>query len=181
MYSPNRPEPDLPPWLRTGMTWVWKRRRTIGQNLLLLIVVAANVGVLAYHFSPTDLERAESDIKRARATIEALEAESDRELEDAIGHRKRATVLQKHVDENRDTADLVCLEWCKSSAHAESKLNRAKRARRDNLLHLAGEYRRLLAEAECELLRAKDARDRGTPYKVAPRVREILTPALASQ
>ena len=70
------------------------------------------------------------------------------------------------------------MEWIAASADAHTQLSKANWERRDNGLHLAAEYRRLIAEAECEILRAKDARDHGTPYKVAPRVRDLLAPVL---
>jgi hypothetical protein len=75
----------------------------------------------------------------------------------------------------------VWVERNQAISDSHSQLSRANAERRDTLIHLTAVYVRLVTEAEAELLRAKDARDRGVPYKVAPRVREILSPILSAR
>ena len=113
--------------------------------------------------------------------VTALIYESGDCLKDAKEHKLCAAELRKLLDERSDSADAEWLGWHRSMAESHSQLHRAKRARRDSLLHLTAGYLRLLAEAESEILRAKDARDRGTPYKVAPRVRDLLAPVLSGR
>ncbi len=136
---------------------------------------------LLYLLGPTDIERAEADLQKARGVVVALDAESKACLTDAKGHKVRAAEHRKLLAEHPDTPDVEWLEWHRAMADGHFRLYRAKEARRDNLLHLAAEYLRLTAEAECEILRAKDARDRGTPHQVAPRVRDLLVPVISGR
>jgi hypothetical protein len=127
------------------------------------------------------MERAEADLEKARAVVCAHEDESLDCEKAAKGHRLRAAEHQKQADEHRDTTDAEWLAWHRAMADGHAQLARARSARRDTLTHLTALNLRLLAEAECEILRAKDALDRGTPYKVAPRVRSILAPVLGGR
>ena len=142
------------------------------------VTLAGVIGGLTYQFGPTDIARAEADLQKARTIVVAFDDESAAHRHAARQHYERAADEKKLLAKHEDTADAEWVEWHRALADGHSRLSRAKDARRDNLLHLAAEYLRLLAEAESEILRAKDARDRGTPYKVAPRVRELLAPIL---
>lgn len=178
MCSLHDPEPDIPGWLRPALDLACKHRATVVPAVALALAVAATVGVLIYQLSPTDIERAEADLAKAQARVSALDDEAYSRVEEARHHATRAAEIQTHLEERKDSKDAEWLEWRRATAYTQSQLAQAKYARRDNLLHLSAEYRRLLTEAECEVLRAKDARDRGTPYTVAPRVRELLAPVL---
>jgi hypothetical protein len=146
-----------------------------------LAVGVVAIAVVIYKLSPTDLERADADVKRAWVVINVLEDEAQKNIDDARGHRARAAEIRQTMDKSRGITDPPWFEWCAAKAENHTRLANAKRDRRDSLLHLTVEYLRLLAEAECEIIRAKNARDHGTPYEVAPRVREILTPVLAGR
>ena len=135
--------------------------------------------ILGCLLSPTDIEQAESDLAKARAIVVALDAESEIQQEETVKHNACAADYRRIADDNKDTTDLRWLEWNRAMADGHSQISRAKRDRRDNLFHIIAVYLRLVAEAESEILRANDARDRGTPYKVAPRVRELLAPILS--
>jgi hypothetical protein len=148
---------------------------------LSVAIAAALGGLLFYLRSPTDIERAEADLKKAWVVVNTLDEEAAEAGKNARGHAKRAAEYRQTAADEKDSTDTPRQEWIESNASGHKKLSKANWDRRDNALHLAAEYRRLVAEADCEILRAKDARDRGTPYKVAPRVREILTPVLAGQ
>lgn len=179
MCSCNDPPSDTPPWVDSLNRFIWRHRDIIRSGVTMFAVLVSVAGVLLYRFSPTDFERAEADLVKARAIVNALDVDSEAEQKEAAKHYKRASEYRQVVDENQDTTDLPWLEWNQAMADGHSQIYRAKRDRRDNLFHLIAVYLRLLAEAESEILRAKDARDRGTPYKVAPRVREILAPVLS--
>lgn len=179
MCSCNQPPPDTPRWLETRNAFAWRHRNTI-RDLVAVTAVFGPLGcLLGYLLVPADIERAESDLAKARAIVVALDAESETEQKETVKHKERACEYRRVADENKDTTDLPWLEWNQAMADGHSQISRAKRDRRDNLFHLNAVYLRLIAEAECELLRAKDARDRGTPFKVAPRVRKILAPILS--
>ncbi len=181
MCSSARFDSDVPDWLRSLLALVWKHRAAAAPVVALAVTLVGLAGGLFYLFSPTDVERAEADVQKARAVVMALDDESVSCQKDARLHQARAAEFRKLADDNRDTTDTAWLDWHRAMADSHSQLRRAKSARRDNLYHLTAEYLRLLAEAECEILRAKDARDRGTPYKVAPRVRELLTPMISAR
>ncbi len=181
MGSSSDSQSDVPPWLLSGAIWAWKHRDSARVFASLGAVVVLVVGGLLYKFSPGDLERADADLKRARIVVNSLEAEAWKEIEAARGHRKRAAEIRKLIEQCTGTPDGPWDEWADAQARGHAQLDKAKCERRDNLLHLAAQYLRLLAEAESEFLRAKDARDRGTPYPVAPRVQELLAPVLANR
>lgn len=181
MCSCNNRGSDIPPWLRALGTSVRRNRSDILGVVALLVLVAALAGVLLYLFGPSDIDRAEADLKKAWAVLNALEEETAQARNDARGHTKRAAEYRKVADEDKDSTDAPRAEWYAASADSHAQLAKANWERRDNGLHLAAEYRRLIAEADCEILRAKNARDRGTPYKVAPRVRDLLAPLLAAR
>lgn len=181
MCSCNSRGSDIPPWLRSFHTSVRRHRNDILAVVALGVTVAALAGLLFYLFGPTDIDRAEADLKKAWAVLNALEDETAQARNDARGHTKRAAEYRKIADEDKDSADTPRVEWYAASADSHAQLAKANWERRDNGLHLAAEYRRLIAEADCEILRAKTARDRGTPYKVAPRVRDLLAPLLAAR
>lgn len=159
----------------------WKLRAALVPVVALAVTLAGLAGGLFYLLGPTDVERAEADLQKARAVVMALDDESVSCQKDARLYKTRAAEYQKLTDDNRDTTDAAWLDWHRAMADGHAQLRRANSARRDNLYHLTAEYLRLLAEAESEILRAKDARDRGTPYKVAPRVRELLAPIISAR
>jgi hypothetical protein len=179
MCSSNRSDPDLVAWLRYLDRWTWQNRAVV-VPIALAGLAAAAVGLVAHFFGPTDLERAESDLRKAGAVVNAIEAEAPRQLKDWREHRQEAAHYRKLADENKDSSDVEFLEWHLATARGHSRLAGAASDRRDHLLRLAAEYRRLLAEAQCEILEAKEARERGMPYEVAPRVRELLKPILTN-
>lgn len=178
MYSCNHARSDIPAWLQAVHTFLWRHRDTV-RGTTALVVLAALGGLVVSLLGPTDIGRAEGDLKKAWAVLNALEDETVQAGNDARGHTKRAAQYRKAVDEGKDPTDTPRAEWLSASADGHARLAKANWERRDNGLHLAAEYRRLIAEADCEILRAKDARDRGTPYPVAPRVRALLTPVLS--
>lgn len=159
--------------------WVRNHPTLVAKVLTHAVGLAAVAGFLLYQTTPTDIERAEADLRKARAVVAAFDEEAGVCVTAAKGHKRRAAEHQKQVDENPNEPDAEWLEWQRSMAHGHAKLARANYARRDTLIRLSAAYLRLLAEAESEILRAKDARDRGTPHKVAPRVRELLAPVLS--
>jgi hypothetical protein len=181
MCSCNSRSSDIPPWLRSLHTSVRRHRNDLLAVVALGIAVTALAGLLFYFFGPTDIDRAEADLKKAWAVLNALEDETAQARNDARGHTKRAAELRKVADEDKDSTDAPRMEWIAASADSHAQLAKANWERRDTGLHLAAEYRRLIAEADCEILRAKNARDRGTPYKVSPRVRDLLAPLLAAR
>lgn len=180
MCSCNNHRSDVPQWVRVLGLDDRRNRQALLAIAALVAVVAGVVGLVIYFFGPTDIDRAEADLKKAWVVVNTLEDDAIQASKDARGHSKRAAEYRQAAEEDKDSTDTARVEWFESSAHGHKKLSKANWERRDNTLHLAAEYRRLLAEAECEILRAKDARDRGTPYKVAPRVREILAPVLGT-
>lgn len=177
MCSCNQPRPNAPSWLGSLRA---SARGNRGRHLVLLVHIvglATLIGLLAYKLSPTDLERAEADLERAREIVLALDGESAACQAAAKAHRARAAAFRERAEEREDEWQ----EWHRALADTHAQLSRANSARRDNLAHLTAGYLRLLAEAECEILRAKNARDRGTPYEVAPRVRALLAPVLGGR
>lgn len=181
MCTPSQPDLELPPWLHSGLKLAWNYRNTIGHIIGLAAILGTALPLFWYRFSPTDLERAEDDLKRARIVIVSFDGEALQHLEEARKYKKRLAQIREALEEGKDSTDTACLAWCEAMADGNTRLQKANYARRDNLLHLMAQYLRLLAEAECEVLLAKDARDRGTPYRVAPRVRELLAPILADR
>jgi hypothetical protein len=171
---------DLPPWVHALRAWIWRNRDTAVPVAVAVLGVLVVIGILVYRFTPTDLERAEADLHKAWAVVNTLEDEAPRQLKDWRGHNQRAAEHRKLADENKDSTDVESLEWHRATARGHARLADAASDRRDHLLRLAAEYRRLVAEAHCEIIRAKDARERGTPYEVAPRVRELLKPILTN-
>ena len=185
MCVPSEQRTDVPAWRRPSGSVRWGNR---GRNVIALFNVVGlatllgMLAILAYQrFGPGDIERAEADLQKARDIVAALDEESETCQKEARGHKARAAEFRKRGDENKDTTDTEWLEWNRAMADGHAQLGRAKRDRRDNLFHLISQDLRLLAEAECEIIRAKDARDRGTPYKVAPRVRDLLAPILGTR
>ncbi len=156
----------------------WKLRVPLAATT---VTVAGLAGVFVYMLGSTDIERAEADHRNAQAVVLALEDEAAG-CEKAARHLKaRAAECRKRAVEHKDSSDTAWLEVQHAVADSFSQLGRANLDRRANLHHLTAEYLRLLAEAECEILRAKDARDRGTPFTVAPRVRDLLAPMLSAR
>lgn len=180
MCSSARFHSDAPDWLHALLAAAWRHRAAVVPVVALAAALAGLAGGLLYLLGPTDVERAEADLQKARGIVCALDDESGVCQKEARGHKECAAEFRKRADENKDTTDGEWLEWTRAMADGHARLARAKRDRRDNLFHLTAEYLRLLAEAEGEILRAKDARDRGTPYKVAPRVRELLAPLISA-
>lgn len=164
---------DLPQWTRSILS--------LAPAVALAVTLAGLVGGLVYLLGPTDLERAEADLRKARAVVVALDNDADASLKEAKGHKLRSAEHRQQLDKNPDVEDAEWREWHQAMADGHAQLHRAKDARRDTLLHLTTEYLRLLAEAEGEILRAKDARDRGTPHRVAPRVHDLLAPVLSGR
>jgi hypothetical protein len=145
-------------------------------------VLAAALGIAAHRTpAPTDIEQAEADLRSARTVTTALIDEAFQHEADARGHRSHAECHRNLLDEHADTNDAEWVEVQQALADGHAQLARVHGSRRDNLFHVAAEHLRLLAEAESEILRAKDARDRGCPYPVAPRVRALLTPVLPAR
>lgn len=172
---------DLPPWARSVQSLAYRHRVVLAPALALAVSLAGLTGGLFYLFAPNDIERAEADLRKARAVVVALDTEADSALKEAKGHKLRAAEHRQELAKHPDVDDAEWRAWQQSMADGHARLHRAKDARRDTLLHLTSEYLRLLAEAEGEILRAKDARDRGTPHQVAPRVRDLLAPVLSSR
>ncbi len=171
---------DSPEWLQYARTLAWKHRTVVVPAVSVLLVVALLLSTLFYQLSPTDIERAEADLHKSWAVVNDIEEEAPRRLKDCRGHNLRAAELRKLVAENESSSDFEWLEWQRAKAQGHAQLATAADERRDHLLRLAAEYRRLIAEANREILRAKDARERGTPYAIAPRVRELLKPILTN-
>lgn len=172
MCSCNNHRPEIPPWARSA--WIGDIRRLVTPALIALGLTA----LLAYQLGPTDIERAEADLQKAREVVLALEEEADRCQAAAAKYRARSAEYRGRAHEEKDTTDREWLERQHAIAEGNDRLFRANYDRRNTLTHLTAQYLRLLAEAEGEVLRAKDARDRGTPYPVAPRVRDLLAPIL---
>jgi hypothetical protein len=179
MCSSNRSEPDLVARLRHLDRWTWQNRAVV-VPVALAGLAAAAIALIAYFFGPTDIERAEADLRKAQAVVNAIEAEAPRQLKDWREHSQEAVHYRKIADENKNSSDVESLEWHLATARGHARLAGAASDRRDHLLRLAAEYRRLVAEAQCEILQAKEARERGMPYEVAPRVRELLKPILTN-
>jgi hypothetical protein len=134
-----------------------------------------------YRFMPSDLDRANAEYQRAGAIVKALEGDAERQREEINMHKKSLVNILMTLDQNRTTGETTWNKWYEAMFDSHSQLLAAHQARRDTLIHLAAQYRRLLAEAGCEILRGKDARDRGTPYPVAPRVQNLLAPVFAGR
>lgn len=179
MCSFARLHSDAPDWLHALVAAAWRHRATVAPFVALAVILAGLAGGLFYLLGPTDVERAEADLQKARAVVAAFDEEAGVCVTAAKGHKRRAAEHRKQADENPTETDAEWLEWQRSMAYGHAELARANYARRDTLIRLCAAYLRLLAEAEGEILRAKDARDRGTPYKVAPRVRELLAPMIS--
>lgn len=169
---------DFSPWRDTAHAFAWRHRDALRAALGLAAVLAALGGLAAYQLAPTDLERAEADLRKARAVVIDLQEEGVRAGEDARRHARNAAEGRRAAADTDESADPGYRGYCESLAAANKQVSAANWARRDALIHLTAGYLRLLAEAECEILRAKDARDHGTPYTVAPRVRDLLAPVL---
>lgn len=180
MCSCNQSRNGTPLWLRSLNHRLLRQRDSFRDLVAAAALLAVLIPLLVYALSPTDIERAEADLRRASNVVKAMNDEANKTLEEAEDHKECAQFRQACLDESPNTTDSEWVELQRSKRDSHRQLYRAKLARRDNLLHLTAEYWRLLAEAECEIVRAKDARDRGTPYKVAPRVRELLAPVLGS-
>lgn len=172
---------DVPRWVRSLQSFARDHGAVLAPAVALAATLAAMAGGLFYLLGPTDIERAEAHLWKARAVVAALDDEATASLKEAKGHKLRAADHKKQLDENPDVDDAEWRAWHQAMADGHGRLYRAKVARRDTLMHLAAEYLRLLAEAEGEILRAKDARDRGTPNTVAPRVRDLLAPVMTGR
>lgn len=166
---------------RSFRGWVRNHPTLVAKVLTHAVGLAAVAGILLYQTTPTDIERAETDLRKARAVVAAFDEEAGVCVTAAKGHKRLAAEHRKQADDNPNEPDAAWLEWQRSMASGHAELARANYARRNTLTRLSATYLRLLAEAECEILRAKDARDRGTPHKVAPRVRELLTPIISAR
>jgi hypothetical protein len=158
-------------------------RRYRGQLLAgagCVLALVTVIGVLVYLLMPGDIERAESDIQKAKDIVLALDQEADSRHATAKAYRTYSSDYRTSAERGAASGS-VWVERNHAIADSHSQLSRANGERRDTLIHLTAVYVRLVTEAETELLRAKDARDRGIPYKVAPRVREILSPILSTR
>lgn len=180
MCSSNSSRPDVPDWVRPALDWGWQHRNTLIPVAAVVLLVAMVAGLLVYRFTPTDLECAERDLHKAWGVVNTLEDEAPRQFKDCRNHNQRAAEHRKLAAESEGSTDIEMPDWHRATARAHAQLAEAASDRRDHLLRLTAEYRRLIAEAHCEILRAKDARERGTPYEVAPRVRELLKPILTN-
>lgn len=146
----------------------------------LSLAAAGVIAAVTHRPAPTDIDQAEASLHASWAVINRLEAEADEQHLASSGHRERGNEHQKMVDGSKAEPDAPWVEWHRASAHGHSRLATATSTRRDHLLKLSAEYRRLIADANCVILQARDAGERGTPMTVAPRVREILRPILSN-
>lgn len=172
---------DLPRWARSAQSLAYRHRAVLAPAFALAVTLAGLAGGLFYLSAPGDIERAEADLHKAHAIVTCLHEEGIRAGEDARRHSRNAAEGRKAAADTDGSADPGYREYCESLAAANRQVSTAKWARRDALARLTAGYLRLLADAECEIDRAKDARDRGTPYKVAPRVRDLLAPILTTR
>jgi hypothetical protein len=178
MCYPSRHEPPEE-WLEAVQEFAWRHRGTLGTVAGVLVVIAAITGTLFHLLTPTDIGRAEADLKRAQDIVFALDKQANAHQAAAQSHHSQAAECRRYAEGGSGTGS-VWAERNGALADSHAQLCRSNLERRDNLLHLVAVYVRLVAEAESVTLRAKNARDRGTPYKVAPRVREILAPVLGA-
>lgn len=168
----------VPPWLRSIGIVLWKNREAVLPAAGIVAALAVCIGTVIYFHMPSDVQRAEADLAQAKAVIDRLSAETDAMLSEAEYHAKRAKHFQACLDERPHTKDAAWATWNRVKVETHTELYDAKLDRRNKLLLLLASYHRLLADAEREILTAKDARDHGTPYKVAPRVRDVLSAIL---
>ncbi len=181
MCSSSQHDPDVPPWLSWALRWLWSHREQVIPPLGVGLAVAALGLTLYLRFAPTDLDRAEAELIRARVVVQKLESDAHRSLKEANAYSDWAAEHRKTVEGDKNTHDRVWLRWRESYLDACTQLHFDHIQRRHALLSLATAYMPLLAEAEGEILRSRTAGDQGHPVKVATRVREILAPILANR
>lgn len=171
----------VPGWYLTVAVWLWEKGHWIRYFIVSVVGAAVVVGGLNHRSPPSDLEQAYAELQMAWKLQAAYRAEADEhfrmseEREEAIADFRAKAEAAKH------TPDPAWAEYCEAMAVGNEIVQKAERTRRDNLLRLCAEHRRLAAQAESELRRAQDARDRGAAYPVAPRIKEILTPVLGAR
>src|SRR5262249_36009396 len=102
MCSCNYPPPETHPWRDALNAFVWRHRDDIRGILAIAVGLAAIAGALVYRFSPTDIERAEADLVKAREIVCALDRESDAQQVESVKHNKRASEHRRIADENKD-------------------------------------------------------------------------------
>lgn len=171
---------DSPDWTRSALSLSRKYRELVFRTVGVVLALAAVAGTLFYLLRPTDIQRAEADHQQSLPVVRGVEVEAVRQQKEWRSHDQTAAEYRKLAETRKDSEDLAALEWYRAKAEHHARVAAAASDRRDHLLRLAAEYHRLVAEAHCEILRAKEARERGTPYEVAPKVRAILKPILTN-
>lgn len=63
------------------------------------------MGLLVYLFGPTDINRAEADLKKAWVVVNTFEDEALQASKDARGHSKRAAEFRQAAEEDKDSAE----------------------------------------------------------------------------
>ena len=172
---------DVPIWWQSLSVQVWNQRDWIRGSALACFVAAAVVGGLIYGFMPDDLHQAYAEMSKAWTLMQANKAEADEHLNKIEWRKGRIVYLRTELEKAKRTPDKALAEFCEAAIAANEQVQKAEKSRRDNLLCLCAEHARLLAQAESEFRRAQDAKDRGAPYPVTPRVRAILAPVLAAR
>lgn len=171
---------DSPDGIWSALSLSRKYRELVFRTVGVVLALGAVAGTLFYLFRPGDIQRAEADLQKSLPVVKALEVEAVQKQKECRVHEQLAAEYRKSAEARKDSEDLAALEWYGAYAVRHEQLASAASDRRDHLLRLAAGYHRLTAEAHCEILRAKEARERGTPYEVAPKVREILKPILTN-
>ncbi len=124
MCSCNGHRTDFPPWRGYFQVFVWRHRDSIRAAFGLAAAAAALAGLALYWLTPTDIERAETDLRKARAVVNHLEEEGIQAGKDAHAHAKRTAEYRTAAGDN--TADAGFREWCESMAHSHKQLSKAK-------------------------------------------------------
>lgn len=171
---------DTPGWVHALQRWARRNRDTLRVAVATCSALAALVGILVHQFGPSDIERAEADVSRAWATIRAIELESNRHQQERDALQGLAADYRKSVKQCGDGPDVEWVARQRVMALECARLASATNERRDHLVRLSTDYRQRVGQAEREILRARTARECGTPYDVAPRVRELLHPILSN-
>lgn len=181
MRSSSDHDSEIPGWLRALGRWAWANRPKLAPPVIAGLLTAAVCLALHLICVAADLKLARAELNEGWGVVRALDDEAFALFDQDTSHRAKRKETLDELNAQKSTAAHAWVEWKQAVADTQRDLARIKFGRAERLLRRTAEFRALLIAAERELASAQDARLHGQSVRVAPRIKEILAPVLASR
>ena len=181
MRASSEHDSDLPDWLRTFGHLAWANRQKLAPPVIAGLLTAGVCLVLHLICVAADQRLARAELNEGWGVVRALDDEAFALFDQNASHRAKRKETLDELTTHKSTAADAWVEWKQAVADTHRDLGRIKYERAEQLLRRTAEFRALLIAAERELASAQHARLHGQSVRVAPRIKEILAPVLASR